>query len=153
MQDKNNIMRMYILELIIITFSLLCGIIGVVFTILYNSTFLEIDFFGIVIFIGSVIGFSLLGIFAVKEFIPLLRDCKDLRKGNFKIAYGKVVGFQKNRDPDSGRQINSRPIIQIEGKSDTIVLKVNANLEVGKKYGFEYLKHSKIAQIYETFDH
>lgn len=58
------------------------------------------------------------------------------------------LALKKNREPESGIQINDTPIIET-AKKQHISLNVGSFLEKGKYYTFYYYKNSRIAKAVE----
>lgn len=142
---NRRIKIMYRFEIISVFIGFFSGIIGLIFMTIFNFQILSIKNWGVFLLCTFVIGFALLIILSTKEMIPLLRDYNDYKNGKYFETKGRVIGFQSNRDPESGVQINSKPVIQTD--NGIIVLKVNINLRIGETYYFKYLRYSKLAEI------
>lgn len=142
MKNKANIKTMYCIDMFFIIFSLIGAHVGAVilFVFFSNKKINLLLFFIFIIFLLITI------ILCLKELILYLKDYHAYKKEEYLEVCGLVIAFEKNRDTESGIQINSKPIIRTD-EGNTIVLKVNCTLEIGKKYSFFYLKYSKIAEV------
>jgi hypothetical protein len=105
------------------------------------------EIFGLIFIIGIVVAFIFLIIFSLKVIIILLKDFKAYKHKNYISITGKVIAFKRNREPESGMQINDKPIIKILNTNEEIVLNINDKILVGETYNFNYLQYSKIAEI------
>ena len=111
----------------------------------WNSLLYQGTLVGIICILIIAVSALILLYFCVKNSIPLIKDWSDFRSDNFLIIEGVVIGFEKNREPESNAQINDTPIIETENKQH-ISLNDNSFLEKGKYYTFYYYKNSKIAK-------
>lgn len=151
---RNTICQMYYFSLICHMFMLLCGIGGGVFMMIYVRLFLMQGKLGFVVFcIIMIMMFLFLITLSIKALTMLIKDHAFLINKEYITVSGKVIGFKRNRDPESGVQINDRPIIRVldslntEHTDNQIVLYVNDKILIGETYVFRYLKHSKIAEV------
>ena len=127
-------------------FVLICGIVtSVIMTINYNSFIESVGkIFGI-IFLIFVIGlFIVLIFFSTKVIVILLKDFKSLKNNEYVSIVGKVLKFKRNREPESGVQINDKPIVLILDTCEEVELIVNDKIMVGETYKFNYLKTAKL---------
>ena len=152
---KTTIRQLYYFSLVCHVFMLLCGILGCVFMIVYVKRFFMQGkpVFVIVFCISILILFLLLIALSLKTLTILAKDHKFLIDKEFLTVSGKVIGFARNRDPESGAQINDCPIIRvldgldIESADSQIVLHINDKVLIGETYVFRYLKYSKLAEV------
>ncbi len=84
-----------------------------------------------------------------KAIITFLKDYDAVKNNKALSVIGKVLGFERNRDPETGTQINDSPIIMIIDTEEKITLKINERVTVGETYKFKYLKYSKLAVVVE----
>ena len=61
----------------------------------------------------------------------------------------KVLKFKKNREPESGVQINDKPIVLVLDTNEEVELIINDKIMIGETYKFNYLKNCKIAEVVE----
>lgn len=132
-------------------FVLICGIIASVIMILNYNSFIESigEVVGIIFLIGVVGLFVVLISFSIKVINTLLKDLKSLKNNDYISIIGKVLKFKKNRDPDSGVQINDKPIVLILDTSEEVELIIDDKIMIGETYRFNYLKNCKIAEVVE----
>jgi glucan phosphoethanolaminetransferase (alkaline phosphatase superfamily) len=148
---KTSIRQLYWFTMICHIFVLICGIAtSVIMTINYNSFIESVGkIFGI-IFLIFVIGlFIVLIFFSTKVIVILLKDFKSLKNNEYVSIVGKVLKFKRNREPESGVQINDKPIVLILDTCEEVELIVNDKIMVGETYKFNYLKNCKIAEVVE----
>lgn len=143
---------MFYFTLVCHVFTLLCGVLGAVFIIIYTKDFYEMagSVFAGIFIVGMMIAFFFLIVLSLRTIFMLTKDYKCLRSKEYITITGKVIGFERNRDPESGVQINNKPIIvtlDTENNSNSVTLVINNRVSVGKTYKIHYLKHSKIAEI------
>ena len=118
---------------------------GLVFIICSVNEFIEsFHEYGIPAYVFFIPAFLVGAFLGGRETLPFLRDFKNLKNKNFEVVTGKVIGFKKNLDVESGVQINGFPKIMTEN-SELIILSVNEVLEKDTTYTIIYLKNSKIA--------
>ena len=55
--------------------------------------------------------------------------------------------FKRNREPESGVQINDKPIVLILDTSEEVELIINDKIMIDETYKFNYLKNCKIAEV------
>lgn len=146
---KTSINQMYVFTMICHIFTLICGICGSILIIVFNKDLIDTigEIFGLIFIIGIIIAFIFLIILSLKVIIILIKDFKAYKNKNYIYITGKVIGFKKNREPESGMQINDKPIIKILNTNAEIVLNINDKILVGEIYNFKYLQYSKIAEI------
>lgn len=146
---KTSINQMYVFAMICHMFTLICGICGSILIIVFNKDLIDTigEIFGLIFIIGIIIAFIFLVILSLKVIIILIKDFKGYKNKNYISITGKVIGFKKNREPESGMQINDKPIIKIVNTNEEIVLNINDKILVGEIYNFKYLQYSKIAEI------
>ena len=132
-------------------FMLICGIVAsVIMSINYKSFIESVGKTLGMIFLIFVIGlFIVLIFFSTKAIVTLLKDYKSLKNNDFVSIIGEVLEFKRNREPESGVQINDKPIVLIIDKSEKVELTINDKIMVGKIYKFNYLKNCKIAEVVE----
>lgn len=104
---------------------------------------------GIIFLIGIVGLFAVLIIFSIKVIITLLKDAKSLKSNDYVSIVGKVLKFKRNIEPESGVQINDRPIVLILDTGEEVELFINDKIMIGETYKFNYLKNCKIAEVVE----
>ena len=151
---KTSIRRLYWFTMECHIFVLICGVVaGLIMLINYNSF---IDSFGKVvgiIFLVFIIGmFIVLIFFSTKVIVALLKDFKSLKNNDYISIIGKVLKFKRNREPESGVQINDKPILLKLDTGEEIQLIINDKILVGEIYKFNYLKHCKIAEVVEKMN-
>ena len=105
--------------------------------------------FGVFFLIGIISLFVILSVFSLTKIIILLKDQKSLKSKNFITIIGKVIRFKRNREPESGVQINDKPVVSILDTNEEIELIINDTIMIGEIYKFNYLKNSKIAEVVE----
>lgn len=151
---KTSIKQIYIFSMISHMVALICSIVGIILLILYSKELMGYvgRIAGLVFVICIIAAFAFLIALSLKKIIALLRDYQALKNKQYVSIIGKVIGFKKNREPESGVQINDKPIIKLSGTSEEIVLNINDRIVVGETYKFNYLKNSKIAEIIEIIN-
>ena len=147
---KSTICKMYYYTMISCVFTLICGVAcGVVTAVYFNEFYNDYKVFG-TIFVIFIISLSLFLILSsLKGLICLLKDFRDLKNNKFITVIGKVIKFERNREPESGAQINDKPVVMILDTNEQIVLSINDETKIGETYKFNYLKNCKIAEIVE----
>ncbi len=148
---KTSIRQLYWFTMICHIFVLICSIvISVIMTVNYNSFIESIGkVLGIIFLIGVVGLFVVLIVFSIKVIITLLKDLKSLKNNDYISIIGKVLKFKKNIEPESGIQINDKPIVLILDTSEEVELIINDKIMIGETYKFNYLKNCKIAEVVE----
>lgn len=148
---KTSIRQLYWFTMICHIFVLICGIAAsVIMTVNYNSFIESIGkILGIIFLIGVVCLFVVLIIFSIKVIITLLKDLKSLKNNDYISIIGKVLKFKKNREPESGVQINDKPIVLVLDTNEEVELIINDKIMIGETYKFNYLKNCKIAEVVE----
>lgn len=148
---KTSIRELYWFTMICHIFLLICGIIAsVIMTINYNSFIESIGkVLGIIFLIGVDGLFVTLIFFSINVILTLLKDFKSLKNNDYISIIGKVLKFKKNIEPESGVQINDKPIVLILDTSEEVELIINDKIMIGEIYKFNYLKNCKIAEVIE----
>lgn len=146
---KTSIRQLYWFTMICHIFVLICGIVAsVIMSINYNSFIESVGKTLGIIFLIFVIGlFIVLIFFSTKVIVILLKDFKSLKNNDYVSIIGKVLKFKRNREPESGVQINDKPIVLILDTSEEVELIINDKIMVGETYKFNYLKNCKIAEV------
>lgn len=146
---KTSIRQLYWFTMICHIFVLICGIVAsVIMSINYNSFIESVGKTLGIIFLIFVIGlFIVLIFFSTKVIVILLKDSKSLKNNDYVSIIGKVLKFKRNREPESGVQINDKPIVLILDTSEEVELIINDKIMVGETYKFNYLKNCKIAEV------
>lgn len=148
---KTSIHELYWFTMICHLVVLICGIVTSIVMIV-NYTFF-IGSFGKVlgiIFLIVIVGLLVVLIASsIKVIITLLTDLKSLKNNDFISVIGKVLKFKKNREPESGAQINDKPIVLILDTNEEIELIINDKIRIGETYKFNYLRKCKIAEVVE----
>ena len=131
--------------------ALMCGIGGSIIMIINYKGFIESvgKIQGIIFLIGIVGLFVILIVFSIKVIVTLLKDAKSLKSNDYACIIGQVLNFKKNREPESGAQINDQPIVLILGTNEEVELIINDKIMIGETYKFNYLKNCKIAEVVE----
>lgn len=148
---KTSIRQLYWFTMICHIFVLICGIVAsVIMSINYNSFIESVGKTLGIIFLIFVIGlFIVLIFFSTKIIVILLKDFKSLKNNDYVSIIGKVLKFKRNREPESGVQINDKPIVLILDTSEEVELIINDKIMIGETYKFNYLKNCKIAEVVE----
>ena len=148
---KTSVRQLYCFTMICHIFTLLCGIIGsIVMLINYNEFINSVGkILGVIFMVGIVVLFVILIVSSLNVIVILLKDFKSLKNNDYISIIGKVVKFKRNREPESGVQINDKPVVLIVDTGEKIELIINDKIVVGDTYKFNYLKNSKIAEVIE----
>ena len=148
---KRSIRQLYWFTMICHILTLLCGIGGSIVMIINYKGFVESvgTILGILFLIGVVVLFVILIVFSAKVIVTLLKDVKSLKINDYVCIVGKVLKFKRNRESESGIQINDKPLVLELDTSEEVELIVNDEIIVGEIYKFNYLKNCKIAEIVE----
>ena len=148
---KSSIRKLYWFTMVCHIFVLICCVVAsVIMTVNYNNV---VEKNGRVL--GIIFSFCAVGLFLVlialstKVIIVLLKDLKSLRNNDFISIIGRVINFKKNREPESGIQINDKPIVLELSTGFKVELIINDRIVVGETYKFNYLKNCKIAEVVE----
>ncbi len=148
-KDKLSLKNLYKAYWFINLFGYLITIVLIVFLCCYwNSLLDQGTLIGVICIVIIAVSALILLYSCIKNSIPLIKDWNDFRNDHFSIIEGVVVGFEKNREPESGIQIDDTPIIET-AKKQHISLNVGSFLEKGKYYTFYYYKNSRIAKAVE----
>lgn len=164
---KHSIRNVYLFELVMHTFVIICNIIlGVFVPIMLssnaNKTGKEMNVFLVVLFFIVV---AICGGLSLIRWIKLLMDLRAFKNKDFVSMKGKVLRFKRNSD-DTG-QVNNKPVVlnletneeivlllreprRVPHKlNDDTILHMDDTLAIGGIYTFSYLKHSRIAEVVE----
>ena len=146
---KTSIRQLYWFTMICHIFVIICCIVtSVIMTVNYNSFIESIGkVLGIIFLVGVVVLLVVLIAFSIRGIITLLKDLKSLKNNDYISIIGKVLKFNKNIEPESGIQINDKPIVLILDTGEEVELIINDKIMIGETYKFNYLKHSKIAEL------
>lgn len=146
---KTSIRQLYWFTMVCHIFVLICGIVAsAIMTINYNSFIENIGkVLGIIFLIGVDGLFFTLIFFSTKIIVILLKDFKSLKNNDYVSIIGKVLKFKRNREPESGVQINDKPIVLILDTSEEVELIINDKIMIDETYKFNYLKNCKIAEV------
>ena len=118
---KSTIRQMYWFSIVGEVFCLIVGIAGIILvTTNANGVMDYHKILGLMFIIGVNIGFVVFIAFTLKTFILLLKDYSAVKNNKYCSIVGKVIGFKRNRDPETGIQINNRPIVMIGGTNEKI---------------------------------
>ena len=149
---KTSIRQMYFYTMICYIFTLICGVAGCIIMLIYSNEFISDagKIRGIIFFVGILIAFIFLILFSLKVLITLFKDYNAVKNNNFISITAKVIKFKKNIEPESGAQINDKPVVMILDTKEEIVLNINDSIMVGGTYKFNYLKNCKIAELIEN---
>ncbi len=146
-KNRASLKEQFIVGMVLWIGVVIISIIGVFVMInsLPNSSDIELwKYISYIICIVAVV-FTIIFLI-ITQIIPYFKDLKNCIRENYLNVTGKVIGFEKNENPDSGDQIDCIPIIQTE-TGEKITLSVNEFLDIGKTYTFNYLKHTKLAEV------
>lgn len=148
---KTSIRQLYWFTMICHIFVLLCGIGGsIIMTVNYKSFIESIGkVLGIIFLIGVVGLLVVLIIFSMEVIITLSKDLKSIKNKVYVSIIGKVLKFKKNRDLETGVQINDKPIVLILNTCEEVELIIDDKIMIGETYKFNYLKNCKIAEVVE----
>ncbi|MBQ2876923.1 MAG: hypothetical protein IJE25_07930 [Clostridia bacterium] len=146
---KTSIRQLYWFTMICHIFVIICGIVAsVIITVNYNSFIESIGkVSGVIFLVGVVVLLVVMIAFSIRGIITLLKDLKSLKNNDYISIIGKVLKFKKNIEPESGVQINDKPIVLILNTSEEVELIINDKIMIGETYKFNYLRHSKIAEV------
>lgn len=148
---KTSIRQLYWFIMISYIVLLMCGIGGIIIMIINYNGFIN-DFgkaLGITFLIVIIGLFVTWIVFLLIMIVPLLKDAKSLKNNDYVSIIGKVVKFKKNKEPESGVQINNSSIVLILDTNEEIELIVNDKIMVGETYRFNYLKNCRVAEVIE----
>lgn len=148
---KTTICQIYYFSIICNLFALLCGVAGIIIMLIYSNEFTSNQgkIFELTVVIVIIVAFIFLVLLSTKKLIALFKDYNAVKSKNYISIIGKVIKFKRNREPESGVQINDQPIITILDTNEEIVLIINDKILIGEIYKFNYLYNSKIAEIVE----
>ena len=107
---KTSIRQLYWFTMICHLFALICGVGGSTIMIInYNEFFSSVGkILGIIFLIGIVGLFVILIISSTKVLVTLSKDMKSLKSNDYVSVIGRVLKFKRNREPESGVQINDK---------------------------------------------
>lgn len=148
---KTSLCEMYVWTMACHVFVFILGI-GCICTMLVQTKKLDAGaerIFWLIFFTIVIIGCILFSVSVAKVIITLLKDYDAVKNNKALSITGKVLGFKRNRNPETGTQINNEPIIMIIDTEEEIILKINDRVTVGETYKFKYLKYSKLAEVVE----
>lgn len=148
---RTTIRQSYLTTLLSYIFALICGIGGSIIMVLYGNRFVEsfgeiLGIFFLTVVVGSFIALIIISIITL---VKLLKDLKSLKNNDYISIIGRVIRFKKNLEPESGVQINDKPIVLILSSNEEVALIINDKIMVGETYKFNYLKNCKIAEVIE----
>ena len=148
---KTSIKHLYWLSMISIIFVLMCSIACIITLIIKHNECILLfgNLFGTLFLLVIVVVFTIMFIYSIKSIIIMIKDIKSLRNKEYISIIAKVLRFKKNKDPESGVQINDRPIVLRLDTGEILELSINDKVAIGETYKFNYLKHSKIAEVVE----
>ena len=148
---KTSIRQLYCFTMICHVFALICGIGGsIIMTLNYTEFIYNLGkLLGIIFLIGIVGLFFVLIVFSFNVILTLLKDVELLKRNDYITIIGKVLKFKKNRDTESGGQINDKPTVLILDTEEEVELIINDRITVGGIYKFNYLKNCKIGEVVE----
>ena len=146
---KTSIKKMYYYTLISDILSLTIGIAGGLIVLIFLDEFVgKIGVaVGIALVCVIVAMFFSFATFSIIDLIVLFKDYKALKNSSFISVTGKVLRFERNTEPESGAQINDKPVILDLDTGGEIKLNINDKIAIGETYEFVYLKNCKIAEI------
>ena len=147
METKRKLKQIFIIETILTVVFALLFLVGIIVVAINKDQFSIYEWLDNLFFYGLIIFCAAAALGFLLEFIKHSKDFKAVKTGQFEEVTGTVVGFVKNQDADSGRQINCVPIIQISGSEKTISLTINTFAKIGETYTFVYLKNTKLGEI------
>lgn len=137
-------------ENILFLFMILCSLVCLI-VIIFNTYYFADNSFskigGVILEILAILSFLLLLVLSIKNLVVLLKDYRCYKLKKYETVTAVVLRFKQNREPESGVQINDKPVIKIMDTNEEIILNINDKLIVGDTYTFDYLKNSKIAEI------
>lgn len=135
--------RMFLLEtIILVPISIAFLVIGIVFwrQYIHDGTELWIAIF-----------FTCLTLIAIpltiKVLFPFFKDLPYFKRKEVIIIEGVVEGYKKVAANGEPPTVDYYPIVKVEGQEEKLVLSVDAQL--GVKYKFAFLPHTKLAIIIE----
>ena len=146
---KHSIREQYTSSILANIFLLICGF-GCLAVLLAFPDRVESKVSRVIFCAGMIIAFVVFIFLGIKSLANLLKDLKSVKNNHFISVVGKVIGYKKNIDGETGKQINTYPIVKILDTEETIVLYTVDQPKVGYIYEFRYLEHSKIAEIVEA---
>ncbi len=112
--------------------------------ILNSSDDKSVGIIFLVIIFGSC---AVLFVSSIVQMIIAIKDYNDFKNKNYVTIIGKVIGFEKNTNLDTGAQINDKPIVYVFETHEKIVLSTDDEVSIGNIYTFNYLKNTKIAEV------
>lgn len=86
---------------------------------------------------------------AVKQTVILFKDYKDVVHNNYITVTATDVRFAKNINPDTGIQMNNKPVIRDIQSNEEITVFTNDEIDIGETYKFNYIKNCKLAEVVE----
>lgn len=151
---KTPIKHLYWLSMISIIFVLMCSIACIITLIIKHNECILLfgNLFGTLFMLVFVVIFTIMFICSIRKITIMVKDIKLLRNKEYISITAKVLSFKKNEDPESGVQINDRPIVLRLDTGEILELSINDEVMIGETYKFNYLRHSKIAEVVETIN-
>ena len=148
---RTTIRQLYWFTMACHLFALICGIVGSIISAVNYNKFIEAigKVWGIIFLCCVVILSVVLIVFSIKVIATLLKDAKSLKTNNYVSIIGQVLKFKRNRDPESGVQINDKPVVLILDTLEEVELIINDKILIGETYRLNYLKNCKIAEVVE----
>ena len=144
---KENYFDSMLGQIIMLVINTACIILTAVFYDDFFGSKHLMKIIGTVIAITIIVILSLMAVFQIRSIILLLMDYDALKHRRYVSVIGKVVGFKRNEEPNSQVQINDTPMIINQDTGEKIILRLKEELLLGGTYKFNYLKHSKIAEL------
>lgn len=149
MKNRISLKEYYYFDFCINIFFGIILLFGFIIIIIIRDSLINIwnQIFGYILFCGIHLILLVAIIFESLRIIKFIKDYPSLKNEKYEIIIGKVMGFRRNEDADSGVQINNFPIIENQENNEIIVLKTNEILKINEIYNFKYLKNTKIAAL------
>lgn len=147
MKNRASIKELFYMNFCFLLFMMIFSFAFLIFICFSLSSFVDaFDKFGTVIYIILIVFLIvILGILII-NMVPCFKELKYIKTNSCLEIEGEVIGFKKNKDPESGTQVNSLAIIKY-GNDEKIVLKVNDFLKINTVYTFIYLPNTKTAKV------
>ncbi len=151
---KTSIQASYYFTLICHIFTLICGIVCSIIILMKSNKFVDLLGLtvGLIFVLIAAVAFICLIIASIRQLIVLFKDYKSLKQKQFCSITGKIMRFNRNRDPETGLQINDEPLVKSLDGNEEIILKINDKVLLGEIYRFNYLSNSKIAEVIEKIN-
>lgn len=151
---KTSIRQLYNFCMFSSIFTLICGIVAPIVLLINFNGFVDQfgKILGIIFVVVLVIGMFIVFLSSLMEITALCKDNKAMRNNNYITIIGRVIRFERNINPETGAQINVKPVVMIIDTNEEIVLLINDKVRIGQAYKFNYLPNSKIAEIVENIE-